>query len=122
MKLGKLIGVGVGPGAPDLMTIRAMNVLRNVPVLAIPRSNPHTPSMAWRTARETIGEVTGQMRMHLVFPMTKDPELLKPAWKIALDEIGAQLESPRAHVRGCGSPTRQCGQDQVPGRVLCRLV
>ena len=37
MSLGTLYGVGVGPGAPDLMTLRAVNVLRAVPVVAIPR-------------------------------------------------------------------------------------
>jgi precorrin-2 methylase len=35
--LGKLYGVGVGPGAPDLMTLRSVNVLRAVDVIAIPR-------------------------------------------------------------------------------------
>lgn len=95
MKIGTLFGVGVGPGAPDLLTLRAQRTLRESPVLAIPRSNPHTPSMAWRTAKEAIGDVPGQTRMHLVFPMTKDPDRLRPAWKVALDSIGAELEAGR---------------------------
>jgi precorrin-2/cobalt-factor-2 C20-methyltransferase len=91
-KLGKLIGVGVGPGAPDLMTLRAVNVLRTVPVLAIPRRNAYSPSVAWRIAEPSVGPVEGQERLFLHFPMTKDPEILKPAWEVAFQEIGARLE------------------------------
>ena len=93
MKYGTLYGVGVGPGAPDLLTLRAVNVLRSADVLAIPRSSPHRPSLAWRTAEAAIGAVPGQVREHFVFPMTKDPERLLPAWEVALEAIGSHLEN-----------------------------
>ena len=91
-----LYGVGVGPGAPDLLTVRAVNVLRSADVLAIPRSNKHRPSLAWRTAESAIGDVPGQIREHFVFPMTKNPELLLPAWELALIAIGAHLREGRS--------------------------
>lgn len=87
-----LYGVGVGPGAPDLLTLRAQRVLREVPVLALPRSNDHTPSMAWRIARPVVGDVPGQERLFVTLPMSKDPARLRPAWENALGEIGARLE------------------------------
>lgn len=39
---GTLYGLGVGPGAPDLLTLRAVNVLRTVDVIlaaASPRND-----------------------------------------------------------------------------------
>ena len=35
---GKLYGVGVGPGDPGLLTLRAAAVIRDCPVLAVPVS------------------------------------------------------------------------------------
>jgi precorrin-2/cobalt-factor-2 C20-methyltransferase len=91
MTLGTLYGVGVGPGAPDLVTLRAVNVLRAVPVIAIPRRSAFSPSLAWEIVKATVGEVPGQERLFLTFPMTKDPERLRPAWDAALTEIGNRL-------------------------------
>jgi precorrin-2/cobalt-factor-2 C20-methyltransferase len=92
MTYGKLYGVGIGPGAPDLITLRALDVLRRVPVLALPRSNDHGASMAWRIVRPVLGDVPGQERLFLTFPMSKDPERLVPAWDAAFAAIGARLE------------------------------
>lgn len=93
MTSGTLYGVGVGPGHSDLLTLRAVQVLRAAQVLAIPRSYKHRPSLAWRTAEPAIGEVEGQIREHFLFPMTKDPSKLLPAWEIALEAIGKYLRS-----------------------------
>jgi precorrin-2/cobalt-factor-2 C20-methyltransferase len=88
---GVLIGVGVGPGAPDLMTLRAVNTLRAVDVIAIPRRSAYDESFAWRIARENVGEVPGQERLFLTFPMTKDPERLRPAWEEAYAQLAPRL-------------------------------
>ena len=79
MSWGKLYGVGVGPGAPDLITLRARDVLTRVPVLALPRSSDYGASVAWKIAKPVVGEVRGQERLFLTFPMNKDPERLRPA-------------------------------------------
>jgi precorrin-2/cobalt-factor-2 C20-methyltransferase len=92
MNHGTLYGVGVGPGAPDLMTLRSVAILKEVPVIAIPRRSEYVPSLAWEIARPNIGDVPGQERLFLTFPMTKDPERLRPAWDEAFAQIGARLE------------------------------
>lgn len=88
---GKLYGIGVGTGSPDLMTLRAVNILRDVDVIAIPQSNKYTKSVAWRIAEPAVGPVDGQERLMLEFPMTKDPARVVPAWEHAFAEIGARL-------------------------------
>lgn len=96
MSLGKLYGVSVGPGAADLMTFRAQRVLRAADVLILPRSTDHGGSMAWRIARAVVGDVPGQERLYLTFPMSKDPARLRPAWEVAFAAIGARLEAGKS--------------------------
>lgn len=92
MRYGTLYGVGVGPGAPDLITLRALEVLRRAPVLALPRSSDYGASKAWEIVKPALGEVVGQQRLFLTFPMSKDPQRLVPAWDKAFAAIGEQLE------------------------------
>jgi precorrin-2/cobalt-factor-2 C20-methyltransferase len=88
---GKLYGVGAGPGATDLLTLRAVSVLGRVPVVALPRSSDYGASKAWEIVGPAIGEVADQERIFLTFPMSKDPARLRPAWDRAFDAIGARL-------------------------------
>ncbi len=92
MSSGTLYGVGVGPGAPDLITLRALNVLKAADVLALPRSNDFGTSMAWNIVKPTLGEVSGQERLFLTFPMNKDPTRLRPAWDAAFSKIGERIK------------------------------
>jgi precorrin-2/cobalt-factor-2 C20-methyltransferase len=92
MTYGKLYGVGVGPGASDLVTLRALAVLGRVPVLALPRSSDWGVSRAWEIIAPVMGEVAAQERLFLTFPMSKTPERLRPAWDKAFTAIGARLE------------------------------
>jgi precorrin-2/cobalt-factor-2 C20-methyltransferase len=71
--------------------LRAADLLRRVPVLALPRSSDFGASMAWKIARPVVGDVPGQERLFLTFPMSKEPERLRPAWDKAFDAIGARL-------------------------------
>ena len=86
-----LWGVGVGPGAPDLITLRAVNVMRKADVLALPRASDWSESQAWRIARDAVGDVPGQERLRLTFPMSKDPDKLRPSWEKAFAAIGERL-------------------------------
>ena len=92
MAKGKLFGVGVGPGAPDLLTLRALRVLESVDVLAIPRPNKWSKSLAWRIAEPNLEDRPEQEKLFLTFPMSKDPDILIPAWTYAFDEIGKRLD------------------------------
>jgi precorrin-2/cobalt-factor-2 C20-methyltransferase len=86
-----LSGVGVGPGAPDLVTLRALDVARRVPVLALPRGSAYAQSQAWRILEPVLGAVAGQERLFLTIPMTRDPARHNEAWAAAFAAIGARL-------------------------------
>ncbi len=92
MTLGKLYGIGVGPGASDLVTLRAYHLIRSLPVLAVPRPNPYSSSLAFRIIEPHIDPQHPQEHLFLEFPMTKDPAILLPAWDKAFAHIEAVLK------------------------------
>ncbi len=92
----RLYGVGVGPGAPDLLTLRAVRVLREADVLAMPRSADGAESIAGAIARSAVGEVPGQEILSLTFPMTRHPERRRAALEATLDAIGARLAAGKS--------------------------
>ncbi len=92
MKLGRLYGVGVGPGAPDLLTIRALRVIQNTAVLAIPRPNDYSKSLAFRIVKDHLAAArSDQEKLFLTFPMSKDKDVLQPFWEAATLEVAIRL-------------------------------
>jgi precorrin-2/cobalt-factor-2 C20-methyltransferase len=90
--LGTLYGVGVGPGAPDLLTLRAVKTLERAAVLALPRGSEFGSSMAWQIIKPVIGVRPDQERLLLTFPMSKDPDRIRPHLDAAFAAIGDRLE------------------------------
>ena len=125
MTLGKLYGVGLGPGAEDLITLRALSLIRRVPVLALPRSSDYGLSRAFEIVKPALAEgAPGQERLFLTFPMVLDPERLRPALARAIGEIGARLERGLDVAFACeGDPSvfstftyvRQGCKERLPG-------
>lgn len=76
-RLGTLYGVGVGPGDPGMVTLRAVEVIKNVSTVAYPVSRPGAESRALETVRRHLNG--SQKLLPLVMPMTRDREKLKAA-------------------------------------------
>ncbi|MCL5995345.1 MAG: precorrin-2 C(20)-methyltransferase [Chloroflexi bacterium] len=70
MKMGTLYGVGVGPGDPELITLKAARIIRAVPVVVAPISQPDGESHALHTVAGLLQP--GQMVEKLLFPMVKE--------------------------------------------------
>ncbi len=75
---GKLYGIGVGPGAPDLLTLRAVNILNKVDVILAAASPRNTYSTALDIAMPHVHEKASIERLE--FPMTHDKDVLQKAW------------------------------------------
>jgi precorrin-2/cobalt-factor-2 C20-methyltransferase len=93
---GTLYGVGVGPGASDLLTLRAVRVLESVDVLALPRSSDFGASVAWEIIEPVVGRRESQERLRLTFPMSKDATRVRPHVDAAVSSIGEHLRSGRS--------------------------
>ncbi|WP_456432800.1 precorrin-2 C(20)-methyltransferase [Thermosulfuriphilus sp.] len=89
MKLGKLYGVGVGPGDPKLLTLRAVEVLKAVDHIFVAASTRNSYSAALNIVRAHIPEKTIVERLD--FPMTKDPKLLEEAWRKNAQKVAYYL-------------------------------
>ena len=77
-KTGTLYGIGVGPGDPELITLKALKVLQGVPHIFASCSTKNTYSLALSIVR---CHLNGAGIEHLPFPMTKDPQVLASAWE-----------------------------------------
>jgi precorrin-2/cobalt-factor-2 C20-methyltransferase len=88
---GILYGIGVGPGDPELLTLKAVRVLSMVDVVFTAASSKNAYSLAVNIARPHIPAATPVR--HLAFPMTRDRRQTRAAWKANAREIGAVLET-----------------------------
>ena len=99
---GRLLGVGVGPGAPDLLTLRAARVIEGARVLAYP-SLAGAPSMARGIAAAHVR--TDAEEIAIDIPMTRDREPAQAAYDAGAARIAAHLSRGRDVVCLCeGDP------------------
>ncbi len=85
----KLYGIGVGPGDPELLTLKAYRTLKSVDMVVAPRSSEDKRSRALHTVEKVIKE-RDCIVLEPVFPMTKDRAKLKLYWKKAREEVVAK--------------------------------
>lgn len=93
MTLGKFYGVGIGPGDPELLTLKAARVLSQVPVIFVPKAKITDEGMALQILLNSVVSKQKAELIDLVFPMSKDPLVLKPAWDTACEEVLRVLRS-----------------------------
>lgn len=87
----KLFCVGCGPGDPELLTIKAVNLIKSAEVIFAPTAREGKPSIALSVVDQYIDKST--KTVSLVFPMVKDKESLKDYWIRNADEIATVVRS-----------------------------
>lgn len=86
---GHFYGVGVGPGEPELITLKAQRVLREVDAVFIPISQSKKRSLAEEIVKEVLRPDVYIQR--LLFPMSRNESQLKNYWKKAARTIHSFL-------------------------------
>ncbi|MBI5902253.1 MAG: precorrin-2 C(20)-methyltransferase [Deltaproteobacteria bacterium] len=93
--MGVFYGVGVGPGDPELMTLKALTVLKAAQVIAVPRSSePRSEgsSQALAIVKKAL-DLGDKDVLDLVFPMVKDKDALRRARELAASRVVERLKS-----------------------------
>jgi precorrin-2/cobalt-factor-2 C20-methyltransferase len=92
----KLYCVGCGPGDPDLLTLKAINIIKNAEVIYTPTARENKPSVALSIVEKFLTKKT-EIRQ-LVFPMVKDYEKLREYWKTNAKEIADAVRNGKKAV------------------------
>ncbi|NQY81997.1 MAG: precorrin-2 C(20)-methyltransferase [Alphaproteobacteria bacterium] len=85
-----LYGIGVGPGDPDLITLKAQQRLQQCPVIAYPAPVGKN-SLAYRIAAPYVPSQATHLRFDI--PTVADTEALEAAYDLAAQNIAKHLES-----------------------------
>jgi precorrin-2/cobalt-factor-2 C20-methyltransferase len=81
----KLYCIGCGPGDPDLLTLKAINIIKNADIIYTPTAREGKPSVALSIVEKFLNKDT--VIHQLIFPMIKDFNNLKENWKNNTIEI-----------------------------------
>ena len=85
MKFGVLYGIGVGPGDPDLMTLKGARVLEGCRHVFVPKARSENGSIALAIAGRRL---RADSRIYeLVFPMSADSGELSRRWAEAARSV-----------------------------------
>lgn len=91
-KKGKLYGIGVGPGDPELLTVKAVKAIEAADVIISPTKKMGKPSIALQIAKPYIKPETKLVVMD--FPMlslSAERETLEKQWGENADQIQSML-------------------------------
>lgn len=88
---GKLYAISTGPGASDLITVRASRVLATLDVLYTPAGRKGGDSLALSIVREYLGEHTQVCCRH--FPMSADSAEKEAVWDAVAAELYREVEA-----------------------------
>ncbi len=109
---GTFTGVGVGPGDPELMTLKAVRMIEACSVIAVPVSDStleepvyeHAGSavqtdpsylercVAYQIAAGALPEISGKDRIYLPMPMIRDKERLRAIHDRDAEEVARLLD------------------------------
>lgn len=116
--MSKLYGIGVGPGDPELMTLKAVRTMKESDVIFLPNKEKET-CVAFQIAKQVIPELEQKDLRFREFPMTKDVDALEKAQMLVVNEVCDLLsEEKQVAFLTIGDPTIYSTYHYVHRRVV----
>ena len=110
---GRLIGVGVGPGDPELLTLAAVRAIRESDCILLPNEKKEE-CYAYKIVRQVVKEICPMQ-----FPMTKDADVLRAAQDRCFAEVQARMRQGKTLVfLTIGDPSVYSTYHYIHRRVL----
>jgi precorrin-2/cobalt-factor-2 C20-methyltransferase len=81
----EVVCVGCGPGDPELLTVKATDILRNADVIFTPTAREGKPSIALSIVQQYVN--TTAKIVDLIFPMVKNREQSKLYWRRNAEQV-----------------------------------
>ncbi len=75
-KKGIAYGVGVGPGDPELLTLKAVRLIKENEIFAVPGKDPKE-AVAYKIAVQAVPELAEKTLVPVDMPMVKDREAIR---------------------------------------------
>ena len=94
---GRLIGVGVGPGDPELLTLAAVRAIRESDCILLPNEKKEE-CYAYKIVRQVVPEIEEKEICPMQFPMTKDADVLRAAQDRCFAEVQARMRQGKTLV------------------------
>ena len=90
MKIGNFYGIGLGPGDPELITLKALRTIQKADCIFVPKSDTKEDSLALEIVKDYV---KGKRVIEQIYPMTKDKQTLNTAWLKAAEEIHTEVKN-----------------------------
>lgn len=119
-KMGKLYGIGVGPGDPELLTLKAYRKIEKAQVIAVPGTDPKE-TVAYKIVKGAYEDLDKKELLAVDMPMTKDKQLLEESHEKGACQIEEVLREGKDVVfLTLGDPTVYSTYLYVHKRILDR--
>lgn len=105
---GIAYGVGVGPGDPEYMTCKAIRLIKENEIIALPGKDPEE-TVAYRIAVQAVPELADKTLLPVYMPMTMDLDIQRENHEQSARAIEEYLEKGKNVVYlTLGDPTIYC--------------
>ena len=102
---GVLYGIGVGPGDPEFMTLKAVRLIREMDIIAAPGEDVRETT-AYTIALQAVPEMAGKELLPIHMPMVMDSVFMKEYHRKGAEEIAGKLaEGKNVGFITLGDPT-----------------
>ena len=91
---GRFYGIGVGPGDPELLTIKAQRTLQSVPVICFTQLDDGQESYALGVVKGTL-EAANPVYLAITIPSDDNTPVSSQTWADAANEIAGHLGQGR---------------------------